>query len=310
MKEWRVVTAFAAIYIIWGSTYLGILWAIETIPVFSMAGIRFAVAGLVLYVWARLHGEKRPSLLHWKGAAIVGGFLLLGGNGGLVWAEQWVPTGMASILISTTPIWMVLLDWARPGGKRPSSWVFLGLALGFCGVVFLIGPVGGKVHYAGSIVILLSAISWATGSLYSRHAKLPSSPLLTTGMEMLSGGVMLIVVGALSGEWKNFELENVSLVSLLSLCYLIIFGSIVAFTAYIWLLRVSTVARISTYAYVNPVVAIFLGWALAGEILTIQSLVSAAVIVVGVILIISNQIPRRALEKRKIKISDEEEFRP
>jgi drug/metabolite transporter (DMT)-like permease len=216
---------------------------------------------------------------------------------------------MASILISTTPIWMVLLDWARPGGKRPSSWVFLGLTLGFCGVVFLIGPVGGKVHYAGAIVILLSAISWATGSLYSRHTKLPSSPLLTTGMEMLSGGIMLLGVGALTGEWKNFEFAHVSLVSLLSLCYLIIFGSLVAFTAYIWLLRVSTVARVSTYAYVNPVVAIFLGWALAGEVLTVQSLVSAAIIVLGVILIISYQVPRQ-VGKQKVGITDEEEFRP
>jgi drug/metabolite transporter (DMT)-like permease len=308
MKPWRMIAAFAAIYIIWGSTYIGILWAIETLPPFSMAGVRFAVAGLVLYIWARLHGAGRPSFLHWKGAAIVGGFLLLGGNGGLVWAEQWVPTGMASILISTTPIWMVLLDWARPGGKRPSSWVFLGLALGFCGVVFLIGPVAGKVHYPGAIVILLSAISWATGSLYSRHTKLPSSPLLTTGMEMLSGGIMLLVAGALAGEWKNFEFANVSLISLISLCYLIIFGSLVAFTAYIWLLGVSSVARVSTYAYVNPVVAIFLGWALAGEVLTIQSLISAAIIVLGVVIIISYQTPKKA--KRKVAITDEEEFRP
>ncbi|MCG3119242.1 MAG: putative inner membrane transporter YedA [bacterium] len=287
--RWRLVTAFAAVYLIWGSTYLAIRIAIETIPPFLMAGIRFLIAGAILYVWARWRGTPPPRRAHWLAAAIVGGLLLVGGNGGVVWAEQRVPSGLTALLIATVPLWMALLNWLRPGGVKPDNGVIAGLALGFIGIMLLVGPgelAGGHhVDSLGAAVLIVASLSWAAGSLYSRRAQLPASPLLTTGMEMLTGGALLLIAGSLAGEWTRFELSALSVRSSLALTYLIVFGALIGFTAYIWLLRVSTPARASTYAYVNPVVAIFLGWALASEPLTARTLLAAAIIVAAVVVI-------------------------
>jgi drug/metabolite transporter (DMT)-like permease len=292
-KATWVALAFASIYIIWGSTYLAIRIAIETMPPFLMAGSRFLIAGALLFVWAMARGEPRPSRIHLRPIVIIGGLLLLGGNGGVTWAEQTVPSGTAALLVATVPLWMVLLDWLRPGGTRPGNRVFLALALGFIGIVLLIGPSeiagGDKSTLVGSVVIILAALSWATGSIYSRSAQLPESPIVSTALEMLAGGALLFLVGTLAGEWGKLDLAQVSSRSLLSLAYLIVFGSIIAFTAYIWLLKVSTPARISTYAYVNPVVAVFLGWAIVDEVLTGQTLIAAAVIVSAVVIITINR---------------------
>lgn len=284
----RLLVAFAAVYLIWGSTYLAIRWAIDTMPTFLMAGARFVVAGAILYVWGRLRGGAKPTLANWRDATIIGGLLLLGGNGGVVWAEQYVPSGLTALIVATEPLWVVLLDWARPHGTRPTGGEILGLVLGFGGVVLLIGPTqvgGAQVDPVSALVLILATLSWATGSLYSRSAKLPRAPFLTTGMNMLAGGLILTLVGTLSGQWGGVQLSAISLQSLLSLLYLIVFGAIVGFTAYLWILKEATLARASTYAYVNPVVAVFLGWTLAGEAITPRVLAAASVIVGSVVII-------------------------
>jgi drug/metabolite transporter (DMT)-like permease len=288
----RILAAFAAVYSLWGSTYLAMRYADESLPPFLMAGTRFLVAGALLYGWLRLRGATRPSRVHWRSALIVGALLLLGGNGMVAWSELVLPSSLAALLISTVPIWLALLDWLRPGGRRPSRAALFGLALGFAGVFLLIGPDALTAHSAqGSpsglilLVVPLAALSWAAGSLYSRSAKMPATPLLGTGMEMLAGGALLLVLAVVTGEPAQLHLQAVSPRSLLAVAYLIIFGSLVGFTCYTWLLRVTTPARVGTYAYVNPVVAVFLGWAFDSEPLTARTLIAAAIIIAGVIVI-------------------------
>ena len=284
--------AFAAVYLIWGSTYLAIRLAIETLPPFLMAGVRFVVAGILLYAWARWRGASRPAQTHWLAAAIVGGLMLLGGNGGVTWAEQRVPSGLTAVLIATVPLWIALLEWLQ-GGMRPTARGAVGLMMGLAGIALLVSPgelAGAKgIDLVGAVVLLVASLSWAIGSLYSRRARLPSSPLLATAMEMLAGGLLLLVAGLATGQASDLDPSRISLQSVLALCYLIVFGSLVAFTAYIWLLRVTLPAHAATYAYVNPIVAVFLGWALAGEPLTARTLLAAAVIVAAVVIITSAQ---------------------
>jgi drug/metabolite transporter (DMT)-like permease len=283
----RLLAAFAAVYVVWGSTYLFIRFAVETLPPFVMAGARFAVAGAILYSWARLRGAPTPPRAEWRGAAIAGLFLLLGGNGAVVWAEQRVPSGVTALLVATVPVWMVLLDWLRPGGVRPRAGVFAGLALGLVGLAMLVGRggLGGGADLVGAAVLVVGSILWATGSLYLRQKPRPSSALVTNAVQMLAGGVALLVVGTMAGELGRLDLAAASARSLLSLLYLIIAGSLIGFTAYTYLLQVSTPAKVSTYAYVNPVVAVVLGWAFAGEAITARTLVAAAVILGGVAII-------------------------
>lgn len=282
--------AFAIVYVVWGSTYLAIRFAIETLPPFLMASARFWVAGALLYLWSRMWGEAaRPNAAQWRATAIVGVLLLMGGNGLVVWAEQRVPSGVAALVVGIVPCFMVLIDWLRPGGVRPTARIVAGLALGLVGLVWLVGPDavmgGGRVDLIGTLALVCASLSWAIGSIYSRHASMPSSPFLSTAMQMLAGAGALLVLSILLGEPARFDADAVSARSVLGLIYLIVLGSIVAFSAYVWLLRVSTPARVSTYAYVNPVVAVFLGWALADEALTARMLIAAAVIVSGVALI-------------------------
>jgi drug/metabolite transporter (DMT)-like permease len=283
-----VIAAFAAVYTLWGSTYLAILFAIETLPPFLMASTRFLVAGGILYGVMRMRGDAAPSRVHWRAAFVVGTLLLLGGNGGVVWAEQRVPSGVAALLVAIVPCWMVLLEWLRRGGTRPTALVVAGLVLGTAGLAILVGPEvfgEGRVDRVGAAVLLVASFSWATGSIYSRNAPLPSSPLLTTGMQMLAGGACLAALGIVLGEPARIDFAGVSARSALALLYLIVFGSLIGYSAYIWLLRVSTPAKVATYAYVNPIVAVLLGWLLAGEALTGRMALAAAVIVSGVALI-------------------------
>ena len=296
-SQLALFVAFAIVYVVWGSTYLAILFAIETLPPFLMAGVRFLFAGALLYAWSRfVGGAPRPGGAQWRATGIVGTLLLLGGNGLVVWSEQRIPSGVAALLVGTVPCFMVLLDWLRPGGHKPSGRVVLGLVLGLSGLAWLVGPDsllgGGRADVIGAVAVVFASFSWAAGSIYSRHAPMPSSPSLSTGMQMLAGGAALLAVSVALGEPAEFTLAAVSLRSLLGFLYLIVFGSILAFSAYIWLLQVSTPARVSTYAYVNPVVAVLLGWAFANEALTPRMLVAAAVIVSGVALITLS--PRRA----------------
>jgi drug/metabolite transporter (DMT)-like permease len=285
----QITAAFASIYIIWGSTYLAIRYAIQTIPPFIMGGVRFLISGVLLYVWARYRGAPKPPLLHWRNAIIAGGFLLLGGNGAVVWAEQLVPSGLTALLVSILPFWLVIIEWARPPRKRPGGAVLGGLLLGFVGIVVLVGggTVGGKgdVKPLGALVLILGSLCWAIGSFWSRDAKLPDSGLLTTGMEMLGGGAMLLTVGVASGELSHFDVYRVSHASILGLGYLITFGSLLGFTSYIWLLDKVSPARLGTYAYVNPIVAVLLGWAIAGETLSARTAIAAAIVICAVALI-------------------------
>ena len=267
----RLLGAFAAIYILWGSTYLFIRFGVETIPPFLLAGTRHIVAGTLLYLWVRLRTNERPRAWQWLAAAVVGTLLLVGGNGGVTWAEQRVPSGLAALLVATMPLWMVLLDWLRPGRVRPRAGAALGLLLGFAGVALLVAPTRLNSHSVdplGAGVLVLAALSWAIGSLYSRQGKVAASPLLAAAMQCLAGGAILWTLGLVTGEWSRLDAGHISLRSTLSLAYLIVFGSLLGFTAYIWLLRVATPSRVSTYAYVNPVVAVLLGWAFAGEAIT------------------------------------------
>jgi drug/metabolite transporter (DMT)-like permease len=285
----QIIAAFASIYLVWGSTYLAIRYAIETIPPFIMGGARFVVSGAMLYVWARSRGAPRPTRLYWRNAIIAGGFLLLGGNGAVMWAEQVVPSGLTALLVSILPFWLVIIEWVRPPRRRPSGAVLVGLVLGFIGIIVLVGPsdVGGHgdVSPIGALVLILGSLSWAIGSFWSRDAQLPESGLLTTGMEMLGGGVLLLIVGALTGEFSHFDIHGVSKASAVGLIYLISFGSLIGFTSYIWLLDKVSPARLGTYAYVNPIVAVLLGWAVAGERLSIRTGIAAAIVICAVALI-------------------------
>ncbi|GAB5536423.1 MAG: drug/metabolite exporter YedA [Rubricoccaceae bacterium] len=288
-----VLLAFAALYLIWGSTYLGIRFAIETLPPFTMAGIRFLIAGAILYAWIRPRSEA-PARQHWRTATIVGAFLLLGGNGGVSWAEQFVPSGIAALLVATTPMWMVILDAIRPGGVRPSGAVIVGLVVGLVGIYLLLGPsdLGGEpVHLLGALAVAGAALSWATGSIYQRSAPKADSTLLNVAMQMLTGGALLLVVGLLLGE--RIDLDAVSVKSIGALAYLIVVGALIGYSAYVWLLKVSTPARVSTYAYVNPVVAVILGWALADEPLGPRVLAAGAAVVLAVALITIARTPTR-----------------
>ncbi|MCG3127933.1 MAG: putative inner membrane transporter YedA [Phycisphaerae bacterium] len=287
-----IVAAFAAVYLIWGSTYLAIRVAVETLPPLLMAGIRFVFAGASLYALLRWRGAARPSAAHWRAAAIVGGLLLLGGNGLVVWAEQSVPSGIAALLVATVPLWIVILGAAGRGGTRPAGRELIGLALGTAGVCTLFAPqaLAGDARAAptdlfGAAGLVLASLLWAIGSLYSRRANLPRSPLLATAMEMICGGALQLLVGLLMGEAARFDPGRVAPRSIVAMLYLIVFGSWIGFSAYVWLLRVARPASVATYAYVNPIVAVLLGALLLSELLTFGTLVAMGLIVAGVVLI-------------------------
>jgi len=295
--RWAVLAAFAAVYLVWGSTYLAIKFAIATLPPFLMAGTRFTLAGLLLGGWMLARGGAPwPTRREWAAAALLGVLFLACGNGGVVWAEQRVPSGLAAVLVAMVPVWTVLVDWARPGGPRPGVPVVAGLALGFAGVLLLAAP--GRIAGAGGIdpvgvlVLACSTFAWSVGTVSAPRLPLPRSPFMTTAMEMLAGGVVLLAAGAASGELGRLDFGAASAKSLLALGYLIVFGSLVAFSAFVWLLGVTTPARVATYAYVNPVVAVLLGWAFAGEPLELRTLIAAAVIVGGVVLITTGRARR------------------
>lgn len=293
-KRWLTPLAFAAVYLIWGSTYLAIRFAIETMPPFLMAGVRFLVAGVPLYLWARWRGEARPTAANWKAAAMVGGLLLLGGNGLVSWAELRVASGPTALLVSTIPLFVVLLEWLGPKSVRigrPTRLVAIGITTGLAGIVALVGPaeiLGQGIDPIGALVLVAAALSWAFGSTVSRRLSLPTSPILGTAMQMIAGGALLVAAGALVGEIPRLDLAAVSTRSLLALAYLIVFGSVVAFTAYVYLLQNVAVSKVSTYAYVNPVVALLLGWALAGESLSLRTLL-ATVMILGAVVLITSQ---------------------
>jgi drug/metabolite transporter (DMT)-like permease len=291
----KIWISLLLVYILWGSTYLAIRYAVETIPPFLMAGTRFMIAGSILYVWRRASGDPAPTRRQWLSATAIGLLLLLGGNGMLSWAEQKVASGVAALLIGSVPLWMAAIEAIRPGGNRPNWLGVLGLVIGFGGIALLVGPslAGGskaELHPLGIAVLLFASLSWSIGSIYSRHAELPRSALLSTSMEMLAGGAGLILTGTVMGEWHALVLSAVALRSWLGLAYLAVFGSMVAYTAYTWLLRNAPLSLVSTYAYINPLIAILLGSLLAGELLS-ERILAAAIVIVGSVVVI-NLSPR------------------
>ncbi len=287
--SWLVLTAFAAVYIVWGSTYLGIRIAIGSIPPFLMAGARFTLAGAILYGILRFRGAVRPAPYHWVSAFIIGSLLLVAGNGGVSWAEQTVPSGLTALIIAATPLWINLLDWLRPNGKRPNALVALGLAAGFTGVALIVAiraPTGSRmVDPRGASVLLFATLCWALGSIYSRHARLPANHLLAIAMQMLAGGALQILTGVILGETRGFDLRQVTPASAWAFTYLTLAGSLLGFTAYAWLLQVSTPARVSTYAYVNPFIAVLLGHFVLGEEVSKGIIAAGGIILAAVVLI-------------------------
>lgn len=289
-KNTRIWIALIAVYLIWGSTYLAIRYVVASIPPFTAAGIRFLSAGLLLYTWRIVKGDPVPTRREWRDAGIIGLLLLLGGNGLVSWAEQFVPSGIAALLISTVPIWMVLIESLRRGGEKPTVRAILGLTLGFGGVALMIGPGElsaqiGQLHPLGLIALPVAALLWSLGSVYSKSADLPKSSLMTTSAEMLVGSAGLFIFGALQGEWARFSIANTLPTSWIGLVYLAIVGSLGGFVAYAYLLQNAPISLVSTYAYVNPVIALLLGAAVAQETLNERTIFSAVVILGAVILI-------------------------
>lgn len=286
----QIWLALSAVYVIWGSTYLAIRLAVRTIPPFLSASIRFVIAGAVLYVWSIRRGDTendRPGWRQWRAAAVVGGLLLLGGNGLVSWSEQRVPTGIVALVIAMVPIWLAVLDRLFYGQRLP-GWAVAGLVLGFGGLVLLTAGRGrGHVDPLRVLVVVGASLSWAVGSLYARRAPLPRRPLVGTAMEMLAGGVLIGVVALVAGELGRFHPQNISGESLAGLLYLITVGSWIGFASYVWLLRNAPTSLVATYAYVNPVIAVFLGWLFLNEVLAARTLVAAVIILAGVALIIT-----------------------
>ena len=286
-----VILAFAAIYVLWGSTYLAIRYAIDTLPPFLMAATRFLIAGTILFAWAALNGERiRDALRQWPKALVIGGLLLLGGNGGVTWAEKYIATSLAALLVAAEPLWVVMLNWGL-SRQRPNAMVLLGVFVGLAGVALLVSDgltsvqARSQMNVISAIVVLFAGFCWAAGSVLANRSPIKASTSMAAGMQMLAGGFLLLAVAVVVGDIKRLSLDNASWLSIGAVCYLIVFGSLVAFTAYSWLLRNVTPASAATYAYVNPVVAVFLGWFLAGEPITSRMLVAAAVIVGSVVLI-------------------------
>ena len=285
----KIWIALLAVYIVWGSTYLAIRFAVETIPPFLHAGLRFLISGLVLVIWRRAAGDAMPTPSQWKSLAIIGTLLLLGGNSLVAVAEQRIASGVAALIIGTVPLWLVVIETLRPGGGRPSWQALVGLIVGFGGIYLLVGPTdlsgGLQFDVLGTILLVIAAFLWSLGSIYSRSADLPKSALMMTGGEMLAGSIPIFLVSLLFGEWKTFNIAQVSSESWIALIYLITFGSMVGFVAYIWLLQNAPISLVATYAYVNPLVAVLLGYWFAQEELTPRILVGAVIIIGSVIFI-------------------------
>jgi drug/metabolite transporter (DMT)-like permease len=295
-KRISIILAFAALYLIWGSTYLGILFAIQSIPPFLMAGARFFLAGAIMYAAARWQGAPRPTAVTWKNSLIIGACLLLGGNGGVTISEKWVPTGLAALLVATVPIYIALLGWLSGTAPRPTRSIWLGLFGGFVGVGILVGPAltsfsdPSHSHLAlGMSILLFGSLLWSIGSLYSRSATSSPSLFLGAGQQMMCGGALLALLGLLLREDRSFDASRITLLSAGAFIYLVLIGAIIGYTAYFYLLRHCDPARVATYAYVNPVVAIVLGTFFAGETLSLRTLVGAGLIIGSVAIVITAQ---------------------
>src|SRR6266568_6835685 len=293
--KFSIIVAFASLYLIWGSTFLGIRFAIETIPPLLMAGTRFLTAGVIMYAIAWSQGIGKSNWMNWRTSLIIGACLLLGGNGGVTMSEKYIDSGLAALIVAIVPIYIMVLGWAAGMMPKPTPIMWLALVGGFVGVGILFGPAlrfasnDGRHPAIGMSILLVSSFIWSAGSLYSRTAKHVASPFLTAAQQMLCGGLLLLLAGIMTGEPREFHPGSMSILSLASFAYLVIIGAVVGYTAYIWLLRHCAPAKVATYAYVNPIVAVVLGAAFAGETLSRRALVAASLIIGSVAMVITAQ---------------------
>ena len=300
----KVWLALLALYIVWGSTYLGIKFAIETIPPFFHAGVRFLASGLILVIWQRSAGNSMPTRKQWISTGIIGTLLLLGGNGLVAWAEQTIPSGIAALIIASVPMFLVIGEAIRPNGVKPNWQGIVGLLIGFVGIFILVGPseISGsamKLNPLGVVALLSACLFWATGSIYSKTADLPKSSLMNTGAQMLIGSISLFIVSGLSGELSGWNIADVSSRSIYGLLYLTFVGSLVGFASYGWLLQNAPISLVSTYAYVNPIVAVLLGVWLANEVLEPRIWLATAIII-GSVIFINSTRPKVKYEAKEV----------
>lgn len=306
----KIWLALLALYIVWGSTYLGIKVAIETIPPFFHASIRFLISGMILVIWQRSAGHAMPTRKQWVSAAIIGTLLLLGGNGLVSWAEQFIPSGIAALIIGSMPMFLVVAEALRPNGVKPTWRAIIGLLIGFVGIFILVGPaeISGsstKLNTFGVIALLGACVTWASGSVYSKTADLPKSSLMNTGAQMLMGSVSLLIVSLLTGELHGWDIAAISSRSIYGLTYLILVGSLVGFASYGWLLQNAPISLVATYAYVNPIVAVFLGNWIGNEPLEPRIWIAAAIIIGSVIFINTGSKPQIKKEAKEQLASDQ-----
>lgn len=290
-RDLLVLLSFAAVYFLWGSTFFAIRIGIESFPPLLLAGLRHLSVGVVFFPLFRRITRERPTAAQWRTALVTGVTLLLLGNGTVSWAEKTIPSGIAALLVATVSLWMVLLDWVRPGGKRPGPRVMAGFLLGFAGMFLLVGPkhLGGaeRINPLATIAVILASLAWAFGSIYARHRPVPNSALLGVAMQTLAGGSALILSSVITGELRGFHLSATTTRSWLALIYLAVFGSGIGLSAYAYILKHSTASRVATYAFVNPVVALFLGWAFASEPLSLRTFMASGIILAAVLLVIT-----------------------
>jgi drug/metabolite transporter (DMT)-like permease len=295
-----VVLSFLAVYVLWGATFFAMRVGLQSFPPLLLAGSRHLSVGLMLFPLLRWKTGIRPTVAQWKTAAITGLLLLCIGNGGVCWAEQTVPSGIAALLVATVTLWMVIVDWLRPGGHKPSARILFGIVMGFAGMVILVGPAklgnSGRVDPRGAGILVVASFAWACGSLWSKHGSLPSSPMLGVAMQGLCGGAALWIAGLFTGEVAQFHPMAITWQAWLAVGYLVVFGSCIGFTAFLYVLKKSTAARVGTYAFVNPIVALVVGWLLGGEALSQRTLAAAAIILTAVVVVITapHRDPREA----------------
>lgn len=288
-NRFKLIAAFIAIYFVWGTTYLAIRYAVETIPPLLMMSMRSLIAGAVLYMWGRLRGDARATRKELPSLLLIGALFFLVGHGVIAWAQQTVPSGVAALLVACEPIIIALFEPLFTKEGRVGKRTLLGMLIGMGGIAVLLMPHGfdfKNAHLLGSLGILVAAGSWASGAIYARVARLPRSPLITGGLQLLFGGTLLIVASYVSGEWSAFAFSQVTIRSVLGLAYLIVFGSIISFSAYTWLLTITTATRISTHTFINPIIAVLVGWALGGEALTWEMLIATVLIIISVYLVL------------------------
>jgi drug/metabolite transporter (DMT)-like permease len=292
-----VALAFATVYLVWGSTYLAIRVGVQSMPPFLMAGARYLVAGLILYAFLRATGVTAPTRAHWLRSGAAGVVMLTVGNGFVTWAEQTVPSNFAALLISAVPLYVALLDWLRPGGTRPQAHQLAGIVVGAAGMVLLVWPEAHAVEapsVIGVAAILIAGLAWAGGSLYARYSPHHPNAVMAAAQQMIAGAVSLLIIGLVRGEATPGVWSAITVSGLLAFLYLTIFGSLIAYSAFGWLLTVSSPSRLSTTAFVNPVVAVILGWLLLHETLSERATAGAALIVCAVVVMTVGLRPLRA----------------